>query len=92
MSGASSTGQSNSPLNPFDPIVEGNNTCYMATGYFPKDKLEALLPEKMEIPSDQQMSDFYPETILIDGQHPFMLSFCHGAYVHDIYTKKNVPQ
>jgi hypothetical protein len=31
------TGQSNSPFNPFDPIVEGNNTCYMTTGYFPKD-------------------------------------------------------
>lgn len=81
-----------SPLNPFDPIVEGNNTCYMATGYYPKDELTPILPELMTIPSDAQMSALYPDTELISGQHPFMLSFCHGAYVHDIYTKKDVPQ
>jgi len=82
----------NSPLNPFDPIVEGNNTCYMATGYYPKDALTAILPEKMTIPSDSQMSALYPGTELKEDSHPFMLSFCHGAFVHDIYTKENVPQ
>lgn len=79
-------------LNPFDPIVEGNNTCYMATGYFPKDKLEPILPHKMTLPSDALMKQFYPDTELIEGQHPFMLSFCHGAFIHDVYTKINVPQ
>jgi hypothetical protein len=37
------------------------------------------------------MKDFYPETILIDGQHPFMLSFCHGSNIHDVFTKIDVP-
>lgn len=80
------------PLNPFDPIVVGNNTCYMATGYYPKDALENILPDKMTIPSDTDMKTLYPDTELVDGQHPFMLSFCHGAFVHDIITHKNVPQ
>ena len=79
-------------LNPFDPIVEGNNTCYMATGYYPKEELTSILPNLMTIPSDEQMSAHYPDVELKDGFLPFMLSFCHGAYVHDVYTKHNVPQ
>ena len=80
------------PLNPFDPIVVGNNTCYMATGYYPKEDLQRVLPDRMTIPSNDQMRILYPETELIEGQHPFMLSFCHGSNVHDIHTKIPVPE
>ena len=29
---------------------------------------------------------------MIEGQHPFMLSFCHGADIHDVFTGINVPE
>ena len=80
------------PINPFDPIVVGNNTCYMAQGYYPTHELENILPDRMTIPSKDDMELLYPDTEIVEGYHPFMLSFCHGAYVHDIITKKNVPQ
>jgi len=55
------------PLNPFDPIVVGNNTCYMSTGYYPKEDLTKILPDLMTIPSDEQMHGLYPDTELVDG-------------------------
>ena len=29
---------------------------------------------------------------MIDGMHPFMLSFCHGADIHDVFTGIDVPE
>ena len=78
--------------NPFDPVVVGNNTCYMAQGYYPTEQLESILPNKMSIPDEQTMREAYPDTKLVEGQHPFMLSFCHGSKIHDVFTKIDVPQ
>ena len=78
--------------NPFDPVVVGNNTCYMAQGHYPIDQLESILPDKITIPNEKTMKETYPDTKLVDGKHPFMLSFCHGSKIHDVFTKIDVPQ
>jgi hypothetical protein len=83
--------QKNSP-GEFDAYVVGRNRCYMAQGFFPKEQLESLLPESMSIPDDSVMQAFYPGTKLKEGSHPFMLSFCHGSEIHDVYTNMNVPE
>ena len=80
------------PVNPFDPVVVGNNSCYMVQGYYPRDELEAILPAYMTIPDINIMSENYPDAKLVAGMHPFMLSFCHGSNVHDVFTHINVPQ
>ena len=76
---------------PFAPVVYGNNTCYLAQGYYPKEELTAILPANMTIPDDSLMEEKYG-TVTIEGQHPFLLSFCHGAGIHDKFTKKDVPE
>jgi hypothetical protein len=76
----------------FETYVAGRNRCYMAQGYFPKRQLENLLPESMSIPDNSVIQAFYPETKLQQDTHPFMLSFCHGSGVHDVFTKINVPE
>jgi len=38
------------------------------------------------------MKKTYPDTKVVEGQHPFMLSFCHGKNIHDVMTKIDVPQ
>ena len=38
------------------------------------------------------LKELYPETEFIEGMHPFMLSFCHGADIHDVFTGIDVPQ
>ena len=75
----------------FEPVVYGNNTCYMVQGYYPKAELEAWLPANMTIPDDATMQanyDYEP----IEGQHPFMLQFCHCAHIHDKFTMKDLPE
>jgi hypothetical protein len=76
----------------FNTYVVGRNRCYMAQGFFPKGQLESLLPESMWIPDDSVMQAFYPETKLKEDSHPFMLSFCHGSEIHDVFTNMNVPE
>ena len=80
------------PIASFDPIVTGHNSCYMAQAYFPRRALEAILPEHLAIPDDETMAKYYPETELHTHSHPFMLSFCHGSGIHDVYTNMNVPE
>ena len=63
----------------------------MAQGLYPKDELMKWLPDDMAIPDDSIMEEKYGAT-QVDGQHPFMLSFCHGRNIHDKFTKKNVPE
>lgn len=76
----------------FDPMVAGNNSCFMVQAYFPKATLTAILPEQLTIPDDATMAKHYPETELNADAHPFMLSFCHGAKIHDLQTNMNVPE
>jgi len=76
----------------FAPLVVGDNTCYMVQAYFPKDDLDAMLPDHLAIPDDATMTRYYPDTKLKDDAHPFMLSFCHGSNIHDVFTKINVPE
>mgnify|MGYP006111798073 CR=1 FL=1 len=38
------------------------------------------------------MKNTYPDTAIVPGHHPFMLSFCHGSKIHDIFTKIDVPE
>lgn len=78
-------------LTAHDPIVYGNNTCYMSTAYFPTTDLEAMLPESMTIPDEATMAKYYPDAVPQAGMHPFMMSFCHGSGIHDKFTKINVP-
>ena len=80
------------PISSFEPIVAGHNSCCMAQAYFPRAALEAILPEHLAIPDDETMAKYYPETELVAGTHPFMLSFCHGSDIHDVYTNMNVPE
>lgn len=77
--------------NPFDPVVVGNNSCYMAQGYYPNSLLEAILPELMTIPDEATMRTNYPDTKIVKDHHPFLLSFCHGSNIHDVFTKIDVP-
>ena len=46
----------------------------------------------MSIPDADIMSKYYDDVAVVDGMHPFMLSFCHGAQIHDMKTKVNVPE
>ena len=79
-------------LGDHDPVVYGNNTCYMATAYYPTSDLEDILPKYMSIPDADIMREKYPDMAAIEGHHPFMMSFCHGENIHDKFTKVNVPQ
>eukprot|EP00485_Elphidium_margaritaceum_P003797 CAMPEP_0202707798 /NCGR_PEP_ID=MMETSP1385-20130828/20078_1 /ASSEMBLY_ACC=CAM_ASM_000861 /TAXON_ID=933848 /ORGANISM="Elphidium margaritaceum" /LENGTH=203 /DNA_ID=CAMNT_0049366587 /DNA_START=236 /DNA_END=847 /DNA_ORIENTATION=+ len=38
------------------------------------------------------MAEIYPDTEQVKGQHPFMMSFCHGANISDTLTHHPVPQ
>jgi hypothetical protein len=76
----------------FDPLVVGNNTCYMIHAYFPKDTLKEILPVGLTIPDDAVMSTYYPDTKLKQDAHPIMMSFCHGSEIHDVLTNQNVPE
>ncbi len=29
---------------------------------------------------------------MVAGQHPIMLSFCHGSQIHDVFTQRDVPE
>ena len=78
-------------LDDFTPFVVGNNTCYMSQGFYPVDELQKILPKKMSIPDEDTMKTYYDDVAIVDGMHPFMLSFCHGEQIHDLYTKINVP-
>ena len=79
-------------LDPFDPLVVGENVCYMVQAYFPKDALNALLPNRLTIPDDATMTRYYPDTELKVDAHPFVMSFCHGSNIHDVFTEINVPE
>ena len=74
-----------------NPIVYGNNTCYMAQAYYPKKSLEDILPPHMSIPNEETMNFFYPGAKPVDGMTPFLMSFCYGENIHDKFTKINVP-
>jgi len=45
----------------------------------------------MSIPDAEIMKEKYHDAPLVDGMHPFMLSFCHGKDIHDVFTKIDVP-
>lgn len=76
---------------PFETLVVGKNNCYMIQAYFPKHKLSSLLPDRLTIPRDDIMAEYYPDTELKRNEHPFMMSFCHGSDIHDVQTKRRVP-
>lgn len=73
-------------------FLEGNNNCYMVQAYFPKESLLEFLPEDLALPEDADMKKYYPDTVLKDGKHPFLASFCHGSEIHDILTDQSVPE
>jgi len=67
---------------PHDPVITGFYQANMATGYFPKEEIEKLLPKAMSIPSDEMMAEKYPTVKKIEGMHPFMLQGSRGSNVH----------
>ncbi len=79
-------------LDPFGPLLEGDNICYMVQAYFPKEALAALLPDRLTIPDDATMARQYPGTKLKADEHPFMISLCRGLNIHDVLTNINVPE
>ena len=76
---------------PHAPLLYGNNTCYQAVAYYPKDELMKILPNNMTIPEDSLMETEF-EVESVDGHHPFMMAFCHGWGIHDKFTKLNLPE
>ncbi len=74
------------------PFLNGNNKSYMIQAYFPKDLLNDILPDHLTIPDNATMTTYYPNIKLQDGAHPFMVSVAHGSDIHDVLTKKNVPE
>jgi hypothetical protein len=82
----------NNPGAFFEPIVAGKNSCYMAQAYFSRAALESILPVNLTIPDDATMARHYAKTQFDADVHPFMLSFCHGSQIHDVYTNINVPE
>jgi len=79
-------------LEPVDEFVFGDYRCYMVQAYFPKDALNAMLPRNFTIPDDAVMAEYYPDTELRDDAHPFMMNFCHGSNLHDVFTNINFPE
>ena len=79
-------------LSDFEPYVEGNNRCYMSQGFFPVETLEGILPKHFSVPDADTMNEHYSDVAVVEGMHPFLLSFCHGAEIHDMRTKINVPE
>lgn len=73
------------------PFVTGKNSCYMAQAYFPKNILQRILPHSLSVPSNHILQSFYPGTPLQENSIPFMMSFCHGREIQDVWTKKSVP-
>jgi hypothetical protein len=72
---------------PHDAILAGNNTSYLAVGYFPSEELEKILPRAMSIPSAEVMASAYPAVKKIEGMHPFTLMFSNCNDVHDVMTE-----
>jgi hypothetical protein len=68
-------------------MLAGNNTSYVAVGYFPSRELEKILPRGMSIPSDDVMANSYPTVKKIEGMHPFTLMFSNCRNVHDVMTE-----
>ena len=66
-------------LDPFNPVLVGDNECYIIRAYFPKDILNDILPGRLSIPGDDVMSQNYPGTTLKENEHPFAMFFCHGS-------------
>jgi len=73
-------------------FLEGNNDCYMIQAYFPKESLLEFLPEDLSLPQDVDMKKYYPDTVLKEGELPFLASFCHGSEIHDNLTNQSVPE
>ena len=72
---------------PHDDILEGNNSSYIALGYFPSDDLEKILPRGMSVPSGSLMARAYPTVKKLEGRHPFTLLFSNCRNVHDVLTE-----
>ena len=72
---------------PHDAILAGNNISNFVIGYFPKEKLEKILPGAMSIPSDEMMAEKYPSAKQVEGMHPFMMMFSNCHNVHDVMTE-----
>ena len=73
-----------------DPFVVGDNKSFLASGYFPVDGLQRILPERMSIPSDKVMDETYPSVKKVAGKHPFLLMFSNCYNVHDVATEINL--
>ncbi len=71
---------------PHDPILTGNNSSYIAVGYYPTEALEKILPRAMSIPSHDLMSKEYPTVKKLEGMHPFTMMFSNCRNVHDVMT------
>jgi hypothetical protein len=72
---------------PHDPILAGNNSSYIALGYYPREELEKILPRAMSIPSDDIMTREYPTVKKMEGMHPFTMMFSNCFNVHDVMTE-----
>jgi len=76
----------------FTDLLRGQNSCGIARGYFPKPQLDDLLPDNLSIPDAATMATYYPDTPLTADTHPFMLLFCQGTEIRDVFTNWNVPE
>ncbi len=73
-----------------DSFVIGDNKSFLASGYFPKEGFEKILPKRLSIPSDKVMEEKYPTVKKINGKHPFLLMFSNCHNVHDVATNINL--
>ncbi len=76
----------------YNTLLVGKSASYMFQAYFPKDALNAILPDNLSIPDDTTMAKYYPDTELRADAHPFMMNFSRGSNIHDVFTKINVPE
>ena len=76
----------------FDPVVEGDNRCFMAISHVDREVLSRKLPSGLSVPDEATLRNAFPEIEIEQGKVPFMLSFCHGSNCHDIFTRMNVPE
>ena len=73
---------------PHKEILIGDYLAYMAAGYYPREKVEKILPLGMSIPSAEIMARKFPTVKKIAGMHPFMLQIATGNNVRMMFNNQ----
>ena len=78
---------SNPQIPPFKPLVTGENSCIVAASHLPIKTLKNLLPPPLSPSAPKTLAHLFPNQNTPESSYPFMLSFCQGTNIKDIYTK-----